>query len=547
MADTQDHIAKLGELQRQFAEQLDSRFEEIDRAWTRVKTSADQPQELRMDLLRLVHSLAGTAGTFAYTALGSRARKLEEWLQACNKECDLNADEQAFVDQALIELRALAGQGADSSYSEPIVSKDQPSPQNKSGVVYILEDDISLAKDMALQLRQYGYQVKVYENASSLKAAYERQLPIALLADIFLPEGALEGPRIALELQEGLPAPVPIVFISGRDDWPARLAAVRAGGLAYFSKPVDVLALVEQLDKLSGFRSHEPYRILIVEDTQLLAEHYAAVLQAAGMETEIVTDPTTLYDVLPSFRPELLLMDIFMPGCSGVEVAQVLRQHPGYVNLPIVYLSTETVLHQQLEALRSGGDDFLEKPIKDVHLVAAVEIRVHRFRQIHSLMNRDSLTGLLNHVNFKRELDRELAQAQRRDGCVSIALLDIDHFKGINDCYGHPVGDRVIKSLARLMAMRLRKADIAARYGGEEFAVILTDTESDGALVLMDELRQAFADLCHVHEPDEFHVTLSAGIASSRQYSSMEALIEAADQALYGAKREGRNQVKHSQ
>ncbi|OOY42619.1 hypothetical protein BOV94_05040, partial [Solemya velum gill symbiont] len=298
--------------------------------------------------------------------------------------------------------------------------------------------------------------------------------------------------------------------------------------------------LIIRVDQLIGGGS---YNILVVEDTILLAQHYAAVLEAAGMQVEIVSDPMQLLDVLPEFNPDLILMDIYMPGCTGVEASQIIRQHIAYCNLPIVYLSTESALERQLEALRVGGDDFLHKTISDEHLVEAIRIRAKRFRALAMLMNRDGLTGLFNHINLKLLLEREISQTLRRDSPLSFVMLDIDHFKLVNDQYGHPVGDQVIKSLARLLSQRLRSGDIAARYGGEEFAVILPDTPAEAAKTLIDGLRQEFAKVSYVHEDGEFTSTFSAGISTSPPYQEMESLIAAADGALYQAKHNGRNRV----
>ena len=158
-------------------------------------------------------------------------------------------------------------------------------------------------------------------------------------------------------------------------------------------------------------------------------------------------------------------------------------------------------------------------------------------------MNRDSLTGLQNHINIKISLEREIAQAERRSAPLSFVMIDIDDFKLVNDTYGHPVGDQVIKSLARLLSQRVRKGDIAGRYGGEEFALILPDTVPEEAFRLVESLREQFEKIKYSTEKGEFSSTFSAGIASCPPYEIMEGLITDADAALYKAKRTGRNKV----
>lgn len=531
--------AKLRALQASFGEELPERLAGIERQW-----QANQAGDDVAELHRLVHSLAGAAGTFGYRRLGEQARELE--LLILQHKGNLNdARILPTIEQAIAELQLLAAEEADqlvpAGADEPVrVSADDG---RKETLVYLLEDDASQAGEVATQLQHFGYAVEIFHNIETLKAGVARKVPTALLADIHLPEGERAGPDIVAELRGGATRDVPVIFVSGHDSWQARLSAVRAGGEAYLSKPINFGLLVEQLDTVTGYKQEIPYRILVVDDTLLLAQHYANVLEAAGMQTFIVNDPTQLLEVLPVFSPDLVLMDIYMPGCNGVEAAGVIRQHSAYVNLPIVYLSTEKALEMQLEALRVGGDDFLQKPISDMHLVAAVRIRAKRFRELSALMNQDGLTGLLNHINLKLALEREISQARRRASPLSFVMLDIDHFKSVNDTYGHPMGDGVIKSLARLLTQRLRKGDIAARYGGEEFALILPDTLPGAAHALLDDLRQQFSEIIHIHASGEFTATFSVGIAACPPHQDMEALIAAADGALYQAKHGGRNRV----
>ena len=217
------------------------------------------------------------------------------------------------------------------------------------------------------------------------------------------------------------------------------------------------------------------------------------------------------------------------------------------MGIPIVFLSAETDPIKQMAAMSRGGDDFLTKPIEPDHLIAAVTSRAQRSRVLRSLMVRDSLTGLLNHTATKEHLDIEMSRAQRNNTQLSFAMIDIDRFKSVNDTYGHAAGDRVIKSLARLLLQRLRKTDIVGRYGGEEFAAILVDTDGPTAMNVLNEIRAHFAQIRHQGEEKPFSVTFSCGLAASPPWIDADALADAADKALYEAKRSGRNQVVASE
>ena len=158
-------------------------------------------------------------------------------------------------------------------------------------------------------------------------------------------------------------------------------------------------------------------------------------------------------------------------------------------------------------------------------------------------MMHDSLTGLANHAHLQQQLELEVAKAARSGKPLSFVMIDIDHFKQTNDRYGHPVGDRVLKNLARFLRQRLRRSDVVGRYGGEEFAIVMSDTDGDAAFKLVQQLRSDFSALPNETETGSFQITFSAGVATMPGYCSVRELLLAADRALYRAKAAGRNRV----
>ncbi len=395
-----------------------------------------------------------------------------------------------------------------------------------------------------MQLGRFGYLVRVFPGTEGVVAAVAEQRPDAMVLDVVLPEGDLAGTELLHELREDQNlGDVPVVFVSARDDFDARLAAIRAGADAYYHKPVDPVFLLDHLEHLTRREADDPFRVLIVDDEATLAEHYALVLRQAGMQATALTQPRQVLEWLAVHDPELLLTDLYMPECSGMELARLIRQDDRYLSLPIVFLSTEQALDQQLKAMSLGGDDFLGKPIEDRHLIAAVSIRARRARELRALMSQDSLTGLLTHARFKERLEAELARGQRNKSPLSLALLDIDHFKRVNDEHGHLTGDRVLKTLANLLRRRTRRSDVVARYGGEEFAVIFNDCGEQDALHMLDTIREDFSAIQHGAKEGAFNVTFSAGIAAAGASNRVDDLIEQADQRLYQAKHAGRNRI----
>jgi diguanylate cyclase (GGDEF)-like protein len=237
-------------------------------------------------------------------------------------------------------------------------------------------------------------------------------------------------------------------------------------------------------------------------------------------------------------------MDMYMPAGTGLELAAVIRQQPIYISTPIVFLSAETDLQKHLQAMQLGADDFLTKPILGGHLVSVVTARVQRSRILRSYIERDSLTGLYNHSRIKEQLELEIIGARRKNSTLVFAMLDIDHFKRVNDTYGHHIGDRVIKNLSRFLLNKLRRTDFIGRYGGEEFAIILPDTSEENSLKVLNRIREDFVKFPHYVQDTQFYTTFSCGLASFARYRDGTSLSRAADQALYEAKRAGRNRIR---
>jgi diguanylate cyclase (GGDEF)-like protein len=318
---------------------------------------------------------------------------------------------------------------------------------------------------------------------------------------------------------------------------------LRADG--HFTKPTDVVALVRRLRFLLDREGAEAPRILSVEDDPQQAAFLRTVLGSAGYEFRTVEDPARLEAELAAFRPDLVLMDVLLPGVSGYDLVRSLRQDERHATLPVIVLTTQGELDSRIEAARAGGDEHLVKPVSPALLLSTVAARVERGRFLRLLVERDGLTGLLTHTALL-ERARVVITKKRRDPTLqaSCIMIDLDRFKAVNDDHGHPTGDQVLVRLAGLLRVRLRQADVVGRYGGEEFAVVLEDLTAEEATRLVERLRTDFAGIEHrSREGAAFRVTFSAGLAGLQDGESVSAWVHAADRALYAAKEGGRNRV----
>lgn len=410
--------------------------------------------------------------------------------------------------------------------------------------VYLALNDSECAARIVNQLEFFGFRSISFTDAEELIEASRQNKPETIVADVDFTGDHCKGIEVIGEIQANHETPVPIIYVSERlDDMQTRLAASRTGGEEFFFGPIDPGQLIEKIELYTHASPLDPYRVLIVDDSRSQSKHIENILQKAGMIPCVITDPMQVLIALGDFQPEIIMMDMYMPGCTGMELARVIRQQDKFHSVPIIYLSAEDDVNKQLHAMSLGGDDFLTKPINPRHLTATIHNRGRRARTLLALMIRDSLTGLFNHTHTLHLLDIEISRARQKNQPLCFAMLDIDYFKKINDNYGHPVGDRVLKSLSLFLKQRLRKTDHIGRYGGEEFAIVLTNTSEADAHTILDEIRERFHELPQPAGSDSFQVSFSCGIAGLGDENAQK-LCERADQALYAAKHDGRNNVK---
>jgi len=323
--------------------------------------------------------------------------------------------------------------------------------------------------------------------------------------------------------------------------------ALGAGCDVCFAPATPDPAIMGAIVKLCSNEEESPYRVLVVEDSKTASAMIRRTLSEGGIESLAITRPQEVLTSLATFDPDLVLMDMYMPGCTGVEVTRVIRQHAEFLSTPVVYLSADTNVALQVDALRLGGDHFLTKPFNPVILNAVIKSKIERYRALRRSMYLDSLTGLLNHTSCKQRVANAISALATHGNPLCVAMVDIDHFKKVNDSYGHPMGDHVIRSMAWLLKQRLRKTDEVGRYGGEEFLVVLPNTSAAQAQQLLDAIRVDFSMIRHIDQEFSFACTFSAGLAQWSEGMSAEELVKQADEALYLAKRGGRNQVAFKQ
>lgn len=544
--------AKLGQMKRVYVEQLKKTLP-VELAKYQQTNGALTESDALNELSRYLHKLAGSGGSFGLPQITTLSKAAEHVANEIAADAKTeNQDKKQQLQRLLDDLQSHVQALTENSGATKLASLAPGSAQahsdkdnSKPPTLWLLDDDHHLLNGLYEQMVSFGFDVRIFSQFVDFKSALHASEPDFIIADVNLDNGldfyqAAEHYSIKLH-SAGL------IMLSSFDDFSARIKAVRAGAVAYLQKPVDSTRLANLVREQHLGSEFKPERVLLIDDDTELAELYKAQLEAAGMQVVNLTDPTKVITAIQEHQPELVLIDLYMPEYNGMELAALIRQFDAFASMPIVYLSSEADTLRQSEALEKGADDFLTKPISARSLVAALRQRVRRARQLQALISKDSLTGLLKHSSIKDALSNELSRAFRNKEPLCASMLDIDHFKRVNDNYGHAVGDTVIASLATLLTQRLRQSDHIGRYGGEEFMLVMPACRQDAAQKILDDIRERFEAIQFVAGSEVFNCTLSAGYLvvqpDDEKSPSTESIIERADAALYVSKNNGRNQV----
>jgi len=287
--------------------------------------------------------------------------------------------------------------------------------------------------------------------------------------------------------------------------------------------------------------------VILVDDSVIVQRLLAARLKSESIELVCFSSGCEAIQYALDHAPALFLLDIEMPDIDGYEMLRRIKNESSLRDVPIIMLSGLSNADDKVAAFDLGANDYMTKPFE----VAELRARVRAALRLHSLLqllsqraHMDGLTGLWSRAHFDEHWASETARVRRKPGPLSLALLDLDHFKSINDTYGHPAGDEVLAAFAKLTARTIRRGDLACRYGGEEFAIIMPGTTPDEASILCDRIRKGVEALRWPRHPER-GITVSIGIAGTAGSVVLKAeeWVACADRQLYAAKNAGRNRL----
>lgn len=296
----------------------------------------------------------------------------------------------------------------------------------------------------------------------------------------------------------------------------------------------------------------EGHLVLVADDSRVVRVMLRRQLEARGLRVEEAEDGHQAVRGCRTLRPDILLLDVEMPGLDGYTVLRILREDAELSQIPVVFLTAHAGTEDVVRALQLGAHDYLRKPFEPSELIARVSaaLRVkslqdelrRRNAELETVTRTDALTGIYNRRHLEERLHGMLAAARRHRQPAAVLMIDVDHFKRVNDTLGHAGGDAVLRQVAERLHRRVRLEDVVGRWGGEEFLVLSDATDAAAAEVLAGRLLAAVSGTPFAIEgADDISVTVSIGCAAGTD--DAEALVRRADDALYEAKSEGRNRV----
>jgi diguanylate cyclase (GGDEF)-like protein len=500
--------------------------------------------DLRLRARREAHTLAGSLGMFGVIDGSNLARQIEAYLEL---DHPLQPSDATQLRDWLETMRHAIAQRAEAVSESSLPSLPEPDQP----VLLIVDGDATITQTLQAEASTWGFRADVATSLNAARAGIQTHLPDVVLLDPAA-FSTLDSYAWLLDLSKQVP-PIPVIVFTEDDDLSQRLDVARLGGRTFLQKLTDPAQVFEVVHQVLNQADRAKAGVMIVDDDPALLAVVRSLLEPWGLKVTTLSNPQQFWDVLEAVTPDLLILDIAMPHISGLELCQIVRNDSRWGSLPILFLTAHTDPNTVNQVFAMGADDFVSKPIVGPELVTRIINRLERIRFLRALADTDPLTKVASRQKSTQDIDTFLRLAKRQHQPFCLAILDLDHFKHVNDRYGHATGDQVLYQMGKLLRRSFRNEDVVARWGGEEFVIGLYGISKEAGIQrlnrVLDDLHQKrFTALNTRSLPPEsqahFQVTFSAGVAQYPQDGTdVHRLYQAADGALYQAKALGRDRV----
>jgi diguanylate cyclase (GGDEF)-like protein len=407
--------------------------------------------------------------------------------------------------------------------------------------IVIIDDQLSVAQSLAKTLEDFALNVRYFTSIDDFKKIQKDNEVDLVLLDIVMP--SVTEKQVFDFAKELVISGIKVISCSSTFRFESRLLAVRAKVSDYVVKPINTYVLVEKIGRALSLQQNRRYQMVIVDDQKNMGTFYKAMLEQVGCDVLFFASAKELFDSLDDLMPDMFLLDMMMPEVDGLEVAQMIRQEHKFDFAPILFITADEQIENRLAAIDAGADDVIIKSIAVKTITHQILTRLSRASKVRAFVAKDALTGVLNHSQIVERANQTIRATQRTKSKATIVVIDVDHFKRVNDTHGHVVGDKVLCALGQLLANSVRETDIVGRYGGEEFVIVFDDCNIDDAANKAQLIKDVFGNMKFSSNIGDFKVTFSAGVVDLTAFEKVMPAIAAADKALYKAKSDGRNKV----
>lgn len=500
------------DLKQTFLRYLPERIDAIIESWLGLIGKGWNTAKLAQ-LIQRVQDLTAVAGKFNSTAVCQKLKPLNQCLQQLLDSRSAPTPQQVEqINNLTQQLRTtcLEGDGvaSDSFFGPAVLETVTQHPQ----ILYLSSND-DLSHGLSIAINALHYTLIRFIQPSELITQITTRQPAALIVEASLiSQVAAAWSEIS---QHSTKKPPILIALSQINSFELRLQALRAGAAAFFPAPIDPQAVATRLRRLLTPIPELPFRILVVDDDSSQAEFAAAILRKGGLEVRTAIDPTKLLENLETFRPDLVLMDLYMPNVDGLELTKIIRDQPNWATLPIVFMSGEQDADKQLDALSIGGDDFVTKPVRPRRLITIIKSRILRSRAAQNYAteqeSRDPVTGLFNRRSLLEKIERTLA-AGRRDEVCGLICLEVESFEAIREAVGLRSADALLVEIGARLLINLTPEDVCARIDDNRFAILANRLKNNNLTQLGETLIQSVTQKPITVEGLKAPPSLSAGL-----------------------------------
>ena len=513
----------------------------LDQIWAYGETPSEDAVRTHIKGLRQKFRRVGAPTDLIETVygLGYRLKPLEA-IADSTKTAQLTSHEatQPIQQQTLSALSKR--QEIDRASNDLTTERIEPEESrfaDERPLLLIVDPDRQLAQQLMNEAVDWGFRSAIATTLSEAETKIEQDAPSVVLLDPDISHPTTDSLRLLAKLSHQTPA-VPVLVLTSHDRLTDRLEVAQLGGHSFLHKPLPPAQVLKAIAQAAQQAETAKQRVMVVDaDPQILAT-LKAFLEPWGLSVTTLNDPQRFWETLKSCSPDLLILDVKMPGVSGVELCKIIRNNSRWGRLPIIFLTAHTDAAIVNQMFSVGADDFVSKPIVGPELVSRIINRLERIKLLQNAAETDYLTKLSNRHKSTQDLNKYLQLANQQEQPLCLAVLDLDNLKEINDRHGYNTGDMVMRQWGQLLRQTFRQNAVVARWESDEFVVALSSMiKADG----IQRLSQLLATLHHrkfvAPEQSQFRITFSAGIA---QYpdngTDLHSLYQAASEALHQSK-----------